>query len=175
MLCRHPSTEERAADTFLRTAQPSANTRALGAPHRKVNMQPLSKQLQDLSDRAKKTEDVVAAARSKDRQRLAQQKADLRASIAAASAEASNARDKLSTWWADTRASVDDRFAARRAKGEERHLGHDLKKAQHQADEAEADAADAVACALYLLDEAEQAVIDAVSARAVADELALDA
>jgi hypothetical protein len=138
-------------------------------------MQPLSEQLQDLSDHAKKTEDVVDAARRKDRQRLARQKADLQASIAVASADASNARDKVSTWWADTRASVDERFAARRAKADERHLEHDLKRAQHHADEAEADAADAVAFALYLLDEAEQAVIDAVIARAVADELAIEA
>jgi hypothetical protein len=138
-------------------------------------MQPLSKQLQDLSDRAKRTEDVVDAARSKDRQKLAQQKADLEASIAAAGTEASATRDKLSTWWADTRASVDERFASRRAKVEERHLEHSLKKAQHQADDAEADAIDAVAFALYLLDEAEQAVIDAVIAREVADELAQEA
>jgi len=154
--------------------QPKLNISALGATHRKVGMEPLSKQLQDLSDHAKKTEDVVDAARNKDRQRLARQKADLAASIAVAGAEASKARNKVSTWWADTRASVDGRFAARRAQANERHLEHDLKKAQHQADEAEADAADAVAFALYVLDEAEQAVIDAVIARAAADDLALE-
>jgi hypothetical protein len=138
-------------------------------------MRPLSAQLQDLSDRAKKTESVVDAARNKDRQRLAEQKAELEASIAAAGTAASTHRDKVSTWWADTRASLDERIAARRAKTENRHFEHDLKKAQQQADDAEADAADAVSFALYILDEAEQEVIDAVMARAAADDLAVDA
>jgi hypothetical protein len=138
-------------------------------------MQPLSKQLQDLSDHAKKTEDLVDAARKKDSERLAQHQVALKAAIAAASTQASTDRDKLSTWWAGTRASVDERFASRRARSDERHVEHDLKKAQHQADEAEADAVDAVAFALYVLDEAEQVLIDAVITREAADELALEA
>ncbi len=67
------------------------------------------------------------------------------------------------------------KFAARTARSDERHYEHDLKKAVRQADDAEADAADAVSLALYLYDEAEYAVIDAVVARAVADDLALEA
>jgi hypothetical protein len=138
-------------------------------------MQPLSKQLQDLSDHAKKTEDLVDAARKQDRERLAQQQVALKAAIAAAGTEASADRNKVSTWWALKRASVDERFASRRARADERHVEHDLKKAQHQADEAEADAVGAVAFALYVLDEAEQAVIDALITRSAADELALEA
>lgn len=75
-------------------------------------MQPLSKQLQDLSDHAKKTEDLVEAARKKDREKLAQQHAAPKAAIAAANTETSNDRDKLSTWWASRRASVDPPGAA---------------------------------------------------------------
>ncbi len=136
-------------------------------------MQALSKELQDLSDRAKKTESVVGAVRSKDRESLAQHRAELEASIAAAGTAAAANGNKASNWWTETRASVDEHFAARRAKAQQRQFEHDLKRAEQQADDAEADAADAVASALYLLDEAEHAVIDAVIARAVADDLAL--
>ncbi|MDX6228395.1 MAG: hypothetical protein QOI76_1785 [Frankiales bacterium] len=48
-----------------------------------------------------------------------------------------------------------------------------MKKAQHRADDAEADAADAVDFALYVLDQAEYAVADAVTARGDADAISV--
>jgi hypothetical protein len=139
-------------------------------------MKALSEQLSDLSDRAKRTEDVVAAAREKDRAKLESQRAQLKTSIAdgnaKAKASAATEKDKADRWWSNTRLSVDERFATLRAKADDRRAERDIKKAEHRADEAEQDAADTVSWALYVLDQAECAVIDAAIARAHADDLA---
>jgi hypothetical protein len=139
-------------------------------------MKALSEQLSDLSDRAKKTEDVVAAARSKNREQLENERTQLKASIADGNAKvkdsAAAAKGKADNWWSETRLSVDERFTALRAKADERRAERDIKKAEHHADQAEQDAADALDWAFYVLDQAEWAVIDAALARADADDLA---
>jgi hypothetical protein len=138
-------------------------------------MKPLSEQLSDLSERAKKTEDVVAAARERNRANLQREHDRLKASIdennARANGAVAAAQDYAENRWNDARASVHDRFASLRDKAEDRRADRDIKRAQHRADEAEQDAADAVDFALYVLDEAEYAIVDAVLARADADEL----
>ena len=50
---------------------------------------------------------------------------------------------------------------------------HDAKKAEHRAERAEQDAADTIDFALYALEEAERACIDAAIARADADDAAM--
>jgi hypothetical protein len=141
-------------------------------------MKPLSELLTDLAARSKNTEDVVAAAQEKNRARLENQRDELKASIAAGSAEAQKrvAADKATAqqWWNDTRSAVDARFAAMRADADERRTEKDIKKAERRAVQAEQDAADAIDWALYVLDQAEYSVIDAVIARADADDLALN-
>jgi hypothetical protein len=62
-----------------------------------------------------------------------------------------------------------------RAEADERRAAKDIKTAEHhaeQAEQAEQDAADAIDWALFALDQAEYAVIDAVIAREDADVLA---
>jgi hypothetical protein len=141
-------------------------------------MKALSEQLTDLAARSKNMEDVVAAAREKDRARLESQRDMLKTSIAAGTAKARKgaAADQAKTqqWWSDTRSSVDARFAAMRAEADERRTEKDIKKAERHAEQAEQDAADTIDWALYVLDQAEYSVIDAVIARADADDLALN-
>jgi len=139
-------------------------------------MKPLSEQLEELADRAKKSEDFVAAAREKNRAYLSEEREELKKSIATGKAQlnaaASATADSARTWWDDRRDSIEARAAKLRAEREERHAEHDLKRAEHRADDAEQDAAYAIEFALQMLDEAEYAVADAVLARIAADELA---
>ena len=154
-----------------------ADTAGRQHPVRKgTEMKPLSQQLSELADRAKKTEDVIAATREKDRAKLESQRTALTDSIAAGKAKATEraaaTTDEARTRWSETRQAVEQPFAALRAKADERRKEHDIKKAERHADDAEMDAEDAVDFALYVVDEAEYAVIDAVLARADADDLA---
>jgi hypothetical protein len=136
----------------------------------------LSEQLIELSARAKQAEDMVAAAQAKNRAAVDKQRAQLQTAIddgaAAARANLASAQDKVESWWDETRAAVDARFAALRTKVEQSRGEREAKRALNRADEAEEDAADAVAFAIWVLDQAEYAVADAVLARGEADDLA---
>jgi hypothetical protein len=70
-------------------------------------MKALSDQLSDLAARSKKTEDVVTAAREKNRAKLEGQRDTLKASIADGNAEAreraSSAGAKSKQWMSDAR------------------------------------------------------------------------
>jgi hypothetical protein len=134
-------------------------------------MTKLSVQLAELSDRAAKVEDVVSAAQGRDRQRLEAQRAALQSAIESGRSKAADARASAESWWAQSRDSADSWFAGIRAKNEQRQSDWDRKKADRRADEVESDAADAIDFAMYALDEAESAIIDATLARADADAL----
>jgi hypothetical protein len=77
-------------------------------------MKALSEQLTDLAARSKKTEDVVAAAREKNRAKLESQRDKLKTSIADGNAKAheraASAEAKTQQWWSEARSSVDARF-----------------------------------------------------------------
>jgi hypothetical protein len=139
-------------------------------------MKALSEQLSDLSVRSKRTEDVVAAAREKDRAKLEGQREQLKTSIANANAKAreraTSAQESTQKWWSETRSSVDERFATKRSQADKRRGDKDIKKAERHAEQAEQDAAAAIDWVRYVLDQAEYAVVDAVIARADADDLA---
>jgi hypothetical protein len=139
-------------------------------------MKPLSEQLNELADRAKKSEDFVDAARAKNRAYLDEKRETLKTSIANGEArmdaDAAAAQDTVRSWWNDTQQSIHARVAQLRAERDEHRAEHDLKKAERRAEDAEQDAADAVDFALAMLDEAEYAITDAVLARIDADELA---
>ena len=139
-------------------------------------MTSMSEQLNMLSDRTKVVEGVVTAAQQGDRDRLEAERAALQGSLAAAresaSREVDQARAAAQESWNSMRTSVEQRFAEMRAAADERRTERNLHRAERRADLAEQDAADAIGFALYVLDQAQYAIIDAVSARADADELA---
>src|SRR2546421_8103769 len=140
-------------------------------------MKALSEQLSVLSDRVKKTEDVVAAARQKNRGNLENQRDRLRTSIAERNANIEEhlaaAKGKAEASWGETRSSIQHWFTTIQAAADERRAERGIKKAERHADIAEQDAADAIDLALYVLEQAEYAVVDAALARADADELAV--
>lgn len=139
-------------------------------------MKALSEQLSELSERVKKVEDVVAAAREKNRARLETKRGELERSVAAGKAEVAQqvtaAQAAGREGWNALRSSLDQRFAELRAAAEKHRAEHDIHKAERRADLLEEDAADAIDLALYVLDQAEYAIVAAVIARADADELA---
>ena len=88
-----------------------------------------------------------------------------------ASAAAADARSKWAQLKADASAKMDD-FDARMDKRADQL---DANLAARQADGAEADAADAIDFASWTVDNARLAVLDAIDARAYADQLARSA
>jgi len=138
-------------------------------------MKPLSEQLQDLSQRAKKIENSATAAREKNKAELERRRTQLDSDIKSTGrkieASAAEARENIRSGWTDIRNRIDKQLADARAKLEEHKAERDLKRAENRAQAAEDDAADAIALAVYVLDQAEYAVVDAVLARANADTL----
>lgn len=138
-------------------------------------MKKLSEQLSDLSDRAKRTEDVVNTAKAKNRERLQAQKAQLESAVDTEHTwideRAAKAESDVQSKWQDLRTAMDSHFAELRTKGEQHKAERDLKRAERRADDAEQDAADAIGFAIYALDYAEYAIIDATIARADADDM----
>jgi hypothetical protein len=138
-------------------------------------MKPLSEQLNDLAEGAKKTEDFVSTARAKNRAVLDEAHESLKTSIANGEARidaAAAAEDTARSWWNNMRQSFHARVAQLRAEREDHDAAREVKKAYRRAEDAEQDAAYAVDFALAMLDEAEYAVADAALARIHADELA---
>jgi hypothetical protein len=138
-------------------------------------MKKLSEQLSDLSDRTKQTEDVVDAAKEKNRERLQAKKAQLQTAVSAEQnrigARTTKAKTDARSKWQDLRTAMDGHFTELRSKGEQHKAERDLKHAERRADDAELDAADAIDFAIYALDYAEYAIVDATIARADADDL----
>jgi hypothetical protein len=137
-------------------------------------MKKLSDQLSDLSARAKKTEDVVAAAKDKNRAKLETERTSLKTAVDKQTADLADKADGAKSKWEQARASVDAHFTAVRADADARHFEKDVKKAERRADQAEDDAADAIEYALYVLDQTDYLISDAVIARADADSLVLE-
>jgi exonuclease VII large subunit len=139
-------------------------------------MEPLARQLQGLSEQAKKTEDVVAAARERNRARLEAHRDQLHDAWTAAvnrtrqQVDADDAALQF-RWW-QMRERIRGHFAELQDRSERWRGDHDVKKAERRANQAERDAAEAVDFAVIALNGAMEAVVDAVLARADADELA---
>lgn len=138
-------------------------------------MKPLSEQLQDLALRVKKIEDSASAARKKDQaeleRRLDQLNSDIQATGQRIETSAADAKENVRSGWADIKNRIEERLTAARTKLQERKAERDVNKAERRAQEAEDDAANAIAIAVYVLDQAEYAVVDAALARAAADDL----
>ncbi|MFD3588230.1 hypothetical protein [Streptomyces sp. NPDC058683] len=137
-------------------------------------MEKLSDQLSKLADRTKKVEDTAAAAKAKNRAQLETERTNLKASLDAVGTKTDEAKARAEGRISDLHDSVAKHFADRRAASAEHKAERDLKRAEHRADDAEQDAADAIALVLYVLDQAEYAVVDAALARADADDLAAE-
>ncbi|MFD8819901.1 hypothetical protein ACFV23_52615 [Streptomyces sp. NPDC059627] len=137
-------------------------------------MDKLSDQLSQLADRTKKVEDTAAAAKAKNRAQLETERTNLKASLDAVGAKTDEAKARAQGRISDLHDSVQKHFADRRAASAEHKAERDLKRAERRADDAEQDAADAIALVLYVLDQAEYAVVDAALARADADDLAAE-
>jgi hypothetical protein len=135
-----------------------------------------SAQLDELQQRAAaakaSAQAAVSESREQLRQRIDQAKVDL--DLAAKDARqqvgeaAANARSKWAQLKADAAAKLDDFEAKMDRRADQR----DAKLAARQADGAEADAADAIEFAAWTVDHARLAILDAIDARAYADELA---
>ena len=135
-----------------------------------------SAKLDDLQQRAADAkaaaQGAVSESREQRRQRIDQAKVDV--NLAAMDARqqvdeaAASARSKWAQLKADAAAKMDDLEAKIDRRADER----DAKVAGRQADGAEADAADAIEFATWTVDHARLAVLDAIDARAYADDLA---
>lgn len=138
-------------------------------------MKPLSDQLQDLSQRAKKLEDSAAAARQQDQAELERRRdqlnSDMESTRRKIETSAAETKENVRSGWADIKRRIDERLADARTKIQERKAERDVNRAERRAQDAEGDAADAIAIAIYVLDQAEYAVIDAALARAAANDL----
>src|SRR5258706_16047161 len=91
-------------------------------------MKPLSEQLDELSSRAKKVEDVVSAAKEKNRTRLEAERADLESSVAAGNAKAAGAESAVQGKWDEGHAAADKRVAEVRAARAERKAERDIRR-----------------------------------------------
>ena len=136
----------------------------------------LSDELEELSVRAKKTEDVIQAAVAQDRERLQARLNTLKTAVenqpAKAGERMAKARADADAKWRELHTKLDNHFAGIRAKAEEHKAERDMRRAEHRADDAEQDAVVAVDFAVYALDQAEYAIIEAAVCRVEADELA---
>ena len=138
-------------------------------------LEKLSTSMTQLSERAKEAEEQTTAARDEAHEELEQRIA--RARDAAQQrrrdleSHAAEVKDDVAKAWAGLRAHVRDQIEKIRAKVDEKRNDHDVTVAGHRADRAERNAADAIDFALWAIDEAEAAVLEAVDAREISDRL----
>jgi hypothetical protein len=135
-----------------------------------------SDQLDKLQQRAAEAKQAAQAAASESREQLRQRIDQARVDVDLAEKDvrqqvgeaAASARGTWAQMKADAAAKLDDFEAKMDRRADQR----DVKLAVRQADGAEADAADAIEFAAWTVDHARLAVLDAIDARAYADELA---
>ena len=136
----------------------------------------LSDQLHTLSARAKQAEDNVSASRTKAKAQLESDFQSARDSVAkhadALSTKADEAKENISTSWHNVQRSFQEKIATAKVTAEVRKAERDVKRAEKDADRAEHDAAFAIQFAYSAVEQAEYEVLDAILARAYADELA---
>ena len=101
--------------------------------------------------------------------RISQTKANIAASQDAVKAKATQATDKAQSQWQALIADAAAKRQGLRDRIDHQRDEHDIKKAEQQAEDAEDDAADALDYALWVVDQAQLAVLDAIDARAWAN------
>lgn len=139
-------------------------------------MKPLSEALEDLAGRVKVLEDSATATFEADRTRLEQRRHEIDEAFKQDLDEFQSAVHDASlagrTSWTETKASMKRPLDELRARVDKRQGEHELHRAVRLAEAAEEDAAAAIELAVYFLNVAEYAVIDAALARMAADDLA---
>jgi hypothetical protein len=135
-----------------------------------------SAQLDRLQQRAAEAKASAEAAASESReqlrQRIDQAKVDVDLAAKDARQQVGEAAASARSTWAQMKADAAAKLDEFEAEMDRRADQRDAKLAARQADGAEADAADAIEFAAWTVDHARLAVLDAIDARAYADELA---
>jgi F0F1-type ATP synthase membrane subunit b/b' len=136
-----------------------------------------SQRLAKLSQRAKDAEDHAAAARNQAKADVEKSAANARAAAEAHVQElqknAAAAGDQISASRNDMQESLANHMAQVRQHIDEKKGQLDAKHAESRADDAEADALYAIDYAYATVEEAEYAVLDAISVRMEANDLAM--
>jgi hypothetical protein len=101
--------------------------------------------------------------------RIDQTKADIAAKQDAAKAQAGQATEHAQSQWKLMKANAAAKTQDLHDRIDRQRDEHDVKKAEQQADDAEEDAADALDYALWVVDQAQLTVLDAIDARSWAD------
>ena len=137
-------------------------------------VKPLSAKLADLSVRAKKAEDAVAAAQKEAHDKLVarreQAKAAATAAIQKVDGDIKAANETVVANWTALKAKVAADMGAWNAKIAKFKHEQDVKGAENCADLLEWEAGFAIDCAIAAIEEAESAVLDATVARIEADK-----
>jgi hypothetical protein len=135
-----------------------------------------SELLTKLAQKAKDAEESAAAARAKNRAALEARRGAIEASVDESKAKLERSAQDTDSKWSQMESALHKNFADKRAAIksdiEAQKTSRDAKRAVRRADNAESDAVLAVGVALDAIETAEYEVIDAVLARAEADELA---
>jgi hypothetical protein len=139
-----------------------------------VVMKSASENLSKLSDRARRAEDNVEAARKEAREKLAARREKARAEVAATmdkvDTDLQQARDSASTQWGEFKAKVQADRKRMKAKREDHKHERDVRRAENWAEDLELEAALSVDYAIASIEQAELAVLDALAARSDAEE-----
>ena len=137
-------------------------------------VEPLSKQLAELSVRAKQAEDALAAAQKEAHAKIMARREKARASAAAATEkvnqEVESVKDTTTRNWNALQTKISSDINALKAAVTERKQERDVKRAENSADKLEWEAGFAVDYAIASVEQAKLAVLDAIAGRAEAEE-----
>jgi len=141
-------------------------------------MKSLSQSLEELATRVEVLENSATATFAADRVKLEQRRCEIdeafNTEISEFDSAVREAAEAGRTWWNETKAAMKRPLDEVRARVEKGQSQHELHQAVRLAEAAEDDAAAAIEVAVYCLNVAEYAVIDAALARMAADDLAAD-
>jgi hypothetical protein len=133
----------------------------------------LSEQVDALQRRAADLKSSADEARHETNEqikaRVDKTKADITARQDAVKAKVGQAAEHTQNQWKSMKADAAAKTQDLRDRRDRQRDEHDVKKAERQAEAAEEDAADALDYALWIIDQAELAVLDAIDARSWAD------
>jgi chromosome segregation ATPase len=150
--------------------------RARAAAHRtqiKEEFMSVSEQIDALQQRAAELKGSADQARHETdaqiKARIDKTRADITARQDAVKAKTGQAADHAQSQWKSMKADAAARTQDLRDRVDRKRDERDAKKAEREAEEAEEDAADALDYALWVVDQAQLAVLDAIDARSWAD------
>jgi exonuclease VII large subunit len=134
-----------------------------------------TEQLEELQERVDGAVEDVRLAAVEDHEQLAaridKNQHDLKSVVQNGQQRLDRAEDQIESKWAQVKADASVKVADLKAKMEQRRKEHDADAATTDADWAEADADAAIDLASWATDNARLAILDALDARAYADEL----